>query len=354
MTGLVFADKPKGAGTFSLTRAVRKIVGLKTGHVGTLDPNATGLVGILVGSAVKLLPLVVGMEKVYSGTMRLGLVTDTLDVTGETLSEHGGPFPELPAVREALEAFLGTRPQRPPAFSAVKVGGRPSYRDARAGRAADPLPERPAFMRSCEILGWAPPLLNFRIGVGCGFYVRSLANDLGAALGLGGGALQELRRESLGPFGLDLALEPPFSLQDISRALLGFRHAVPDVPEYRATPEESAALGRGGALNGGTLSPERIFRLPGQPDWPAPRGGYPAGTVVVTCGGRPVAIGEYSGPGGPPAPRGAGPDGNGGPDSYPSRPRGPFLRPLRVLQPPAGQPGGHQPAPRRAQTGRET
>ncbi|MDR2612513.1 MAG: tRNA pseudouridine(55) synthase TruB [Deltaproteobacteria bacterium] len=335
--GLVLFDKPRGVTTFSLVREARKALGIRqAGHVGTLDPLATGLAGVLVGPAVKLSGLIMGCAKVYSGEMRLGLATDTDDVTGETLSEHTGPYPELPLVREALEAFLGERPQRPPVFSAVKVGGRPSYAAARRGEAAAPLAERPALMINCRILGWVPPLLSFRIEVGSGFYVRSLARDLGLALGLGGGALASLRRERLGSFDLSRAVPPPFTGAAMLASLLGPREALPEIPEFPLVPREADALRAGRILAGPEVGPGRMARLPGRPEWAAPRGGYPAGTVLATLEGRPVALAEYAGPGGPPAaplpPEGAEPGGavgNGGRAFSP--PRGPFLRPLRVF-----------------------
>jgi tRNA pseudouridine55 synthase len=298
--GLLLLDKPGGMTTNALVREAARILGVsKSGHAGTLDPMATGLVGALMGPAVKLSGLVMGLDKVYSGEMRLGLVTDTLDVTGKTLGEHPGPFPEAGEVREAFSGFLGTRPQRPPAFSAVKVGGRPSYKAARRGKAVAPLPERPATLHSFEILDWSPPVLKFRIEVASGFYVRSLANDLGEVLGLGGGSLQALRRETLGPFGLDRAARPPLERGLLLGALLSAREAVPSVPEYRATPDEVARIRHGIPLDGRTVTAGRLARLPDQPDWPEPRKGYPAGTVIVTLEGEYVCLSAFSGPGGP-------------------------------------------------------
>ncbi|MDR1039916.1 MAG: tRNA pseudouridine(55) synthase TruB [Deltaproteobacteria bacterium] len=298
--GLLLFDKPQGATTFSLVRETRRHLGVrKAGHVGTLDPLATGLAGVLAGPAAKLAPLVMGCDKVYTGEIRLGLDTDTQDVTGRVLSEYNGPFPGIGPVREALEGFLGIRPQRPPLFSAVKVAGVPSYRAARRGEARDPLPERPALMRSCELIGWDPPVLRFRIEVGSGFYVRSLARDLGEALGLGGGALQALRRETLGPFGLSGALTPPYNRESLAAALIAPRDALPDHPEYPADEGEAEFLRRGARLCGARVSSARLARLPGSPLWPGPRGGYPAGTVIVTLRGALVALAEFCGPGGP-------------------------------------------------------
>jgi tRNA pseudouridine55 synthase len=358
-------DKPAGVTTFSLVAEARRLLGIrKAGHVGTLDPLATGLAGVLAGPAVKLAPLLVGCGKVYSGEMRLGLSTDTDDVTGKTLASHQGPFPPLAEVKAALDSFLGERPQRPPLYSAVKVKGAPSYRAARRGEAAPPLPERPAFMGSCAILGWEPPVLGFRISVGSGFYVRSLARDLGAALGLSGGALQSLRRERLGPFDLGRAARAPFTREGLLAALTGPREALPELPEFQAEPEEAAALRRGARLTGPAVGPFRLRRLSGMPPWPAPKAKspYPAGTVLVTCAGAIVALAEYSGPEEPQGPEGpppeaagltgaAGPAGGGSaeasrgpsPSTFsgagPGRPglqppRGPFLRPLRVFQGP--------------------
>jgi tRNA pseudouridine55 synthase len=209
LVGALLLDKPGGLTSHDLVQVVRRTAGQRSvGHVGTLDPLATGLMVLLLGWATKLGPWLVGHDKSYEGSAQLGLITDTDDSAGRVLSESQGPWPSTAELTEALKSFEGPLRQRPPAFSAVKVAGRPAYASARQGRPLD-LPPRPVTARRLELLDWRPPTLKMRLEVSSGFYVRSLARDLGHRLGLGGGALTALRRLACGPFRLEAATPLP-------------------------------------------------------------------------------------------------------------------------------------------------
>lgn len=197
--GLLLVDKPQGLTSHDVVGRLRRVVGQRQiGHTGTLDPMATGLMAVLLGSATKLSSRFTGLGKVYEATVDLSLATDTLDVTGETLARHGGPWPTEGEIRAALAAETGERDQVPPAYSAIKVGGRPAYKAARAGQPLD-LPPRRVTAYGLELTAYEPPLLRLTAAVSSGYYVRALARDLGAALKTGG-ALAALRRASVGPW----------------------------------------------------------------------------------------------------------------------------------------------------------
>ena len=203
--GLLLIDKPRNLTSHDVVARLRRLAGQKkVGHTGTLDPLATGLLAVLLGPATRLAPYLTKMNKTYLGRLELGLVTETDDAAGRVLGRHGGPWPTEDQVRMVLRAGEGEIEQIPPAFSAVQVGGRRAYRAARAGLPLDLPPRRVTAFR-LELIRYEPPVLDFAAAVSSGYYIRALARDLGRTLGLGGGALTELRRTELGPWTLDQA-----------------------------------------------------------------------------------------------------------------------------------------------------
>jgi len=200
-SGILVVDKGRGATSFDVVAVVRRRLGVRRiGHAGTLDPDATGVLPILVGEATKLTPYLVDQDKEYVATLRFGVTTDTHDVSGRVLSQT--PVEELDAARleEACRAFVGPIRQVPPMYSAVHHLGRRLYELAREGieveRAA-----REVLIRSIVIEKVDGPRATLRIVCGKGTYVRVLAADLGAALGCGG-AVENLVRWRVGPFEL--------------------------------------------------------------------------------------------------------------------------------------------------------
>jgi tRNA pseudouridine55 synthase len=200
-SGFVAVDKPRGWTSHDVVDAARRWFGTRqVGHLGTLDPLATGVLPLALRSATKLVPFLEGGEKGYVGTIRLGETTDTLDADGEVLCRHEGPLPEEAAVRDALGHFLGEIDQVPPMYSAVKQDGVPLHKLARQGREVERPPKRVRIDR-LELRSFSAPEVDVEVACSAGTYVRVIASDLGARLGCGG-HLKNLCRTRSGPFTL--------------------------------------------------------------------------------------------------------------------------------------------------------
>jgi tRNA pseudouridine55 synthase len=215
------------------------------GHTGTLDPFATGLLVVLVGRATRLARFVEASAKSYVATARLGLRTDTDDLTGAPLGtpvDASGVGED--ALRAALAALAGPQRQRPPAFSAKRVDGERSYRLARRGLAVE-LAEVPVTVHRIELITWAPPDATFRAVVSAGTYVRALARDLGEALGVGA-HLTGLRREAIGSLRVEDAV--PLEAVEPGVPLLSARRILTDLPAVELGAEERAAVRHGRAV----------------------------------------------------------------------------------------------------------
>jgi tRNA pseudouridine55 synthase len=210
--GVLLLDKPAGMSSAGMLNRLKRRLprGTKLGHAGTLDPFATGLLLALVGKGTKRCESMMGQPKTYVATVKLGATTDTLDPESpeRACEELGVPTEEQ--VRAALSGFRGPVLQTPPPFSAIKVGGRRAYDLARKGRAVELAPRVVQAYR-VEATRYAHPYLELEMEVGRGFYVRSLARDLGRALG-SGGYLTLLRRTRIGEFSVADAV----GLEDIS------------------------------------------------------------------------------------------------------------------------------------------
>ena len=199
---------PDGPTSHDVVDTVRRAVGTdRVGHLGTLDPFATGLLVIVVGRATRLAPFAAGWAKAYDGVIRLGTTTATDDATGATVATsrawHGL---DRTRVEAALAGFRGAYDQRPPAYSAVKVAGERAYRRARRGEGVVLAPRR-VEVTELEVESFGLPDVGFRATVSGGTYLRSLARDVGEALGCGA-HLATLRRTRVGPFRLADAVAP--------------------------------------------------------------------------------------------------------------------------------------------------
>lgn len=200
--GILLVDKPKGMTSFDVLRRLRRpMQRAKMGHTGTLDPMATGVLAICVGWSTRLVPWLTAADKAYDGTFRLGIVTDTDDADGTAVSTFDGPLPDVDAVRAACAALQGDIDQVPPAYSAVHVDGERAYRAARRGDPAN-IPPRRVHVARFDVTSFDGSDVGFRTEVSKGTYVRSLARDVGAALGCGA-HLTSLRRTHSGAFELD-------------------------------------------------------------------------------------------------------------------------------------------------------
>ncbi len=255
MSGLVLLNKPAGATSFRATAAVRRVYGeRKAGHSGTLDPLATGVLPVLLGSATRLARWLLDGDKRYTATLRLGLSTDTLDITGNVVEER--PVNVSPGEFAAvLPRFSGEISQTPPAYSAIKRDGVPLYKLARAGETVEP-PPREVTVYSLELTGYTPPG-NYTFAVRCsrGTYIRSLARDIGEVLGCGA-TLTALRRDECCGF----TLEDCATLEEISREpdkyLLPASRAVAHMPPVEVTPRQAERFRHGGSLDPARLAGE--------------------------------------------------------------------------------------------------
>ena len=204
MNGLLVLDKPSRVTSHDVVQRVRRALHVKqVGHTGTLDPLATGVLVICVGVATRVSEYLLGHDKAYRATIRLGVETDTYDATGEVVATHVVNV-ERADLEEALARFVGPLQQVPPMHSAIKRDGQKLYELARAGIEVE-REARPVVIHSIELLGYQAPDVTIDVRCSAGTYIRSLAHDLGAALGTGA-HLNALRRTQVGPFGLDQAI----------------------------------------------------------------------------------------------------------------------------------------------------
>jgi tRNA pseudouridine55 synthase len=194
---------------------VRRALGEpRVGHLGTLDPFAKGLLVLVVGRATRLAPFAAEWPKTYEGVIRLGITTDTDDMTGAVVATAPWTGITPGQLADVIGSFRGSYAQRPPAYSAVKIEGERAYRRARRGEVVTPEP-RPVEIRELEMVEASVPDLRCRATVSAGTYVRSLARDIGAKLGCGA-HLTALRRTAVGPLLLADALAP----EAVTRAAL--------------------------------------------------------------------------------------------------------------------------------------
>ena len=205
MSGFLVVDKPIGPSSMRAVAVVRRRGGgIKTGHAGTLDPRASGVLVLGLGKATKLLERVVATAKGYETEVDLSIRTATDDLEAEPEIVDVAEPPTRDMVAEALMQFTGDIMQKPPIFSAIKVGGRRAYALARQDKPVD-LPLRPVRVDELTLLDYAWPIATISIACGKGFYVRSLARDLGIALNTGG-CCRNIRRTAVGPFTIDEAV----------------------------------------------------------------------------------------------------------------------------------------------------
>ncbi|WP_291883693.1 tRNA pseudouridine(55) synthase TruB [Cellulomonas sp.] len=282
-------DKPQGWTSHDVVARMRRLAGTrKVGHAGTLDPMATGVLVVGIGRATRLLTYVVGADKEYTATIRLGVTTTTEDAEGETLDVVDASSVTHAAVHDAAATLTGTIAQVPSAVSAIKVDGQRAYARVRAGETVE-LAAREVTVSRFDVGGLrraeAPdgtPVVDVDVTVVCssGTYVRALARDLGAALGVGG-HLTALRRTRVGGYALEVARtldELAATPDDVPLTVLPLAAAArATFPVRDLTAEEARALSYGQTI--------------------APVAGTPAGTVAaLSPDGELVALVETRGP----------------------------------------------------------
>jgi tRNA pseudouridine55 synthase len=282
--GLLCLDKPSGVTSHDVVERVRRRLSTPhAGHLGTLDPAATGLLVVALGAATRCATVWQGGEKTYEGALRLGVVTDTQDMTGRLIEQRPVTADEA-ALRAAADTLVGDIEQVPPMVSAIRVGGERLYRMARRGEVVERAPRRVRVVswEWCEI---AIPDARFRVRCSGGTYVRTLAHDLGQHLGCGA-SLAGLRRTRSEPFGLERALAWR-DLNELAPADAWARSGIPlgdalsVLPHVAVDEAGVAAVGRGGAVP-----------VTGESATGLPVGGGPRSVVIRASDGTPLALGE--------------------------------------------------------------
>lgn len=249
ISGWLVVDKPAGLTSTAVVNKVRwALDAKKAGHAGTLDPDATGVLAVALGEATKTVPYVTDALKAYEFTMRLGQATNTDDAEGEVIAQSD-LRPDDETIKQALGAFVGDIEQVPPQFSAVKIDGERAYKRARDGETME-IAARPLYVESLLLIDRPDPdHVTLELVCGKGGYVRSIARDLGEALGCFG-HVQELRRIWSGPFdasdGLTMdKIETLARTPDLDEHLRPVAEAFIALPEVKATPEGAARLRNG-------------------------------------------------------------------------------------------------------------
>jgi tRNA pseudouridine55 synthase len=264
--GLLVLDKPHGlTSRDAVDRALRWFPrGTRVGHTGTLDPLATGVLVLCIGSATRLTEYVQQMGKTYRAGVLLGARSDTDDAEGRVTPVAVAAAPDLATVRGRLQEFLGEVEQVPPAYSAAKVTGRRAYDLARRGEEVA-LQPRKVHIDGIDVLAYDWPRLELEVRCGKGTYIRSLARDLGERLGCGG-LIETLRRTRVGPFTADTALPLFAAAADARARLLPLSAAVADLPRVNLAAADALRLRHGqrvpwsrSALRPGTSGEVAVF-----------------------------------------------------------------------------------------------
>jgi tRNA pseudouridine55 synthase len=281
--GLLVVDKPRGWTSRAVVDRVAGLVGrVKAGHAGTLDPLASGVLVVCVGAATRLVEEIQRLPKSYRTVVLLGARSDTLDADGQIEHEEDPRAPAMAEVEAAVAPLVGEVEQVPPGYSALKVRGRRAYDLARAGHAVELAPRRVRIDR-IAVARYDWPRLELEIDCGSGTYIRSIARDVGEALGCGG-LVEVLVRTRIGPFALDDAVDlAGLSAESLPRRLRPAVEAVAGLPRLILDPGQVAAVAAGRRLSAAEL---------GSPGIP------PGSLALVAPDGRLVALAESDPAGG--------------------------------------------------------
>lgn len=264
MNGLLVMDKPAGMTSHDVVAIVRRATGEKSvGHLGTLDPMATGVLPLLLGKYTRLAQFFGAAEKSYTGEIRFGWATDSFDADGQQVGEARPLTFGLDELRELAKHFHGEMQQVPPVFSAKKIGGVPAHKLARAGKE---VPVKPAkiFIHRFELTGLAGDVATFEMQVSAGGYVRSVAHELGQMAGCGA-HLVALRRTWAGAFGLEQAItvEELRSLkpEEIALRLPHPRSLLPEMPSVLVDEATAGKLRNGMQANVAEFSQAPLVKV---------------------------------------------------------------------------------------------
>jgi tRNA pseudouridine55 synthase len=280
LSGVLLVDKPQGMTSHDVVARVRRIFGQReVGHTGTLDPMATGLLVLTLGKATRIGRFIEAEDKVYIGTVTLGRATTTFDAEGETTTTGSIEGIDHAKVEVALRSLEGTRLQKVPSFSAVKVAGERLYQRARRGEAVD-APEREVTIHALSMRSIALPNVEIEARVSKGTYIRSLAVEIGDALSVPA-HLSALRRTRVGPHAIAGA-RPLDALEGQGDELLAMEKALVHLPSLRLDPSRAEDVFHGRILLAGGLSDRA-------PSTPVERG---APILLLSPSGTVLAVGE--------------------------------------------------------------
>ncbi|HUQ49267.1 MAG TPA: tRNA pseudouridine(55) synthase TruB [Terriglobales bacterium] len=261
MNGLLVIDKPKSWTSHDVVNRVRRLSGERSvGHLGTLDPMATGVLPIVLGKWTRLSQFYLKAEKTYEGSIRFGFSTDTYDAEGEATSVVSQVRPSAEELEKALTKFRGEITQMPPPFSAKKIQGVPAYKLARKKEDVTLQPVN-VTVKQLDVISCDGDLCQFVTTVSAGTYVRSLAHDLGAALGCGA-HLAGLRRTQSGEFTqAQSATMERLEADGVAAYLLPARAVLPEMPSVIANDQQMQKVRHGNPVNLSELSQEPLVKV---------------------------------------------------------------------------------------------
>jgi tRNA pseudouridine55 synthase len=265
MNGILIIDKPAGFTSHDVVARARRILHERSiGHLGTLDPMATGVLPLVIGNLTRLAQFYTSCEKTYEGTVRFGFATDTYDAEGEVLAPAQPVNVSLPELQELARKFVGVIAQTPPPFSAKKNKGVPAYKLARKKQEVF-LQSVEVEIKEFEIVALDYDRAIFRARVASGTYIRSIAHDMGQQLGCGA-HLELLRRTSVGEFGVADAhsfdeIESATNSESVDDLLIHPRKLLPEFPSVTANEEMAARIRSGQTVNLPELSKARLVKV---------------------------------------------------------------------------------------------
>ncbi len=281
MEGILIIDKPKGMTSHDVVSKVKRKLGAsKVGHLGTLDPNATGVLPLVINKATKSARFIEGKRKGYLAVMELGITTDTFDVEGEVVEKRPLEGITETAVRQAVANYVGTISQVPPMYSAVKKGGVPLYKLARKGVVVEREPKE-ITIDKIEVTSMELPIVVMNIICSRGTYIRTLCHDIGEELGCGA-HLKDLQRTESAGFRLDESVAIDADSMTMRAAILPVREGLKRLyKEIEIDANDAQKISRGATLLGVTNSPSLKDKE----------------MVLLQAGLELVALAEFSGEG---------------------------------------------------------
>lgn len=242
MNGIIIIDKEKGVTSRDVVNiASKKLNTKKIGHTGTLDPIATGVLVLCIGKATKISELITSYDKTYLATIKLGIETNTLDITGETIKEQEAPLLTEKKISEVLDSFLGVTEQEVPSYSAVKIKGKKLYEYARNNIEIE-LPKRKIEVYNIKLIDYKNNLITFQVKVSKGTYIRSLIKDICLKLKTIG-TMSDLRRLTQGDFLIEQAIK--IEELDDKTKLISINEALKEIQFEEVFGEKEAAIKNG-------------------------------------------------------------------------------------------------------------